>query len=652
MHSTSRRRLILLISVIILGGWIFTFNRQSAPTKQSTTPQTPNVIEEEKPIPTLVKGSGAAIYQLSEDGALRHIPTWADFVALGFENAPITILEDGELARYQLAPLLTQTSQSTPTDAERNPLRNVEAFVLDPATHTLWIGSRFAGVFACPTTALTPNSAAISPTAIATIDPATCQQFTTFSSALLDNAINALLLDKQDGLWVASSGGVSLHDSTGWHRTPLAPGATERGALALAQTSDGTLWVGGDGYLAWHRVDDDWNVYTAIEQPLLADQFAKLEVDDAATIWFRGAQRNLSFDGVNWRATSLDQGQPVTFALEPLPPADVTAPPQDFPDPHTDYTAWLQQWPRPPADNGRCMHFVQASWLTVERAQVQIARLQQLNVRWTVVPYANHYQLRRLAPLFAQAAITVIWRPFVRPYETYDWWQADITYLRSWGLPPYMQIYNEPTLAQEWDDPNQPNVRAIDHELYLRNLESAIREVYEAGGYVGLQSIDKAELRLTLQHLAAVELEPTFDRLFFVPHPYGLNHPPNYAEDESSVLGFLDFAKIFEEEIGFVPMMIAGEGGWRPGERQDGRYPAISEAQHRDYHVEVFEWFRNGKLSNGQPLPDSLFAFCPWLIADANDPAAWFDSSAGDRAGTIAAVEELTPFSRRSSWDQ
>jgi hypothetical protein len=52
-------------------------------------------------------------------------------------------------------------------------------------------------------------------------------------------------------------------------------------------------------------------------------------------------------------------------------------------------------------------------------------------------------------------------------------------------------------------------------------------------------------------------------------------------------------------------------------------------------------------LSNGEPLPDYLFAFCPWLLSDQFDPAAWFDSRSGDRTLTIQAVEALPPFVRQ-----
>ena len=602
----------------------------------------------------LLKSDGPAVYRLMEDGTLRHIPTWADFVGLGFEDVEIITLEDDELAGYVLGPPLVQDGPVLLSAEERSPLHNVTAAAVQPmpgqALGTLWLGTAFAGVFACPW----PPDLAPTPVEIATrLTPSDCAVHTTFTGDLLDNSIHDLLLDDDGSVWVASPGGVSHYRAGTWQAVPLAAGVTTRGALALARANDGSLWVGGDGYIAQREVDGGWAVHTAVDQPLLDDAFGEATVNEWGELIMRGQKRTLRYDGVTWRAYGLNNAGAdfVEFRPDPLPPAGVTPPPLDFPDPRTVYMAWLQQWPRPAADNGRCFHFVQASWLDVDDAQRHIDRLVDLDARWTVVPYANHFQLRRLAPLFADAGITVVWRPFVRPYEQYDWWKEDVTYLREHGYPPYMQLYNEPSLAQEWDAPHTDDDPPMDQATYWANLLPAMQTVYDAGGYVGLQFISPEWTRATLKHLVASGMEPTFDRLFFVPHPYGLNHPPDYAEDESAVLGFRHFGDIFAQEIGFTPMMIAGEGGWRPGEQQDNRYPPVSQEDHRDFHVAVFEWFRTGTLSDGAPLPDALFAFCPWLIADPVDSAGWYESRSGDRTLAIEAVLELPPFTRRFSWE-
>jgi hypothetical protein len=123
------------------------------------------------------------------------------------------------------------------------------------------------------------------------------------------------------------------------------------------------------------------------------------------------------------------------------------------------------------------------------------------------------------------------------------------------------------------------------------------------------------------------------------------------VEDSDAVLGFRAYAKVFEEEIGVVPPMIAGEGGWRPGEAQDSRFPMVDTGLHRNYIMDLLGWFSSGSLSDGEPLPDYLFAYCPWLLSDPTDPAAWYDSRSGDLTLTTQSVAATPPYRRRFSWD-
>lgn len=305
----------------------------------------------------------------------------------------------------------------------------------------------------------------------------------------------------------------------------------------------------------------------------------------------------------------------------------------------------LQDWPRPAQDNGLCIHFIPEEYHTPEHVDHHISRLVSMKMKWALVIYADEIQLEMTAPKFRDAGITVVWRKMLYPGDKYYDWGRDVQVLQSLGVPPYIQIYNEPSVEARWEDPPVPR------EEYMQDLLKAARDVYNAGGYVGLQFVDPAWLREALYEIRLHGGEAILHRMFFVPHPYGLNHPPSYQEDLNAVLGFLTFAQVFQEEIGFVPPMIAGEGGWMYGATDDNRFPQIDDQLHRDYHVAVFNWFRTGTLSNGQPLPDYLFAFCPWLLASKMDDSAWFDSFAGDRTLTIEAVRNMPPFTRRFSWD-
>ncbi|MGB3906186.1 MAG: hypothetical protein WBB22_14850 [Anaerolineae bacterium] len=304
-----------------------------------------------------------------------------------------------------------------------------------------------------------------------------------------------------------------------------------------------------------------------------------------------------------------------------------------------------QEWPRPAQDNGLCIHFIPEQYHTAEDLDHHIGRIVSMRMKWALVIYADEIQLEMAARKFRDTGITVVWRKMLYPGDRYFNWGRDVQLLQSLGMPPYIQIYNEPSVEVLWDDPPVSKLR------FTKDLLRAARDVYNAGGYVGLQFVDPQLLRDALFEIRLHGGEPIFGRMFFVPHPYGLNHPPSYQEDLNAVLGFLHFANVFQEEIGFVPPMIAGEGGWKYAATDDDRFPRVDDQLHRDYHLELFNWFRTGTLSNGEPLPDYLFAFCPWLLASKMDDSAWFDSFAGDHVLTIEAVRNMPSFNRRFTWD-
>ena len=57
----------------------------------------------------------------------------------------------------------------------------------------------------------------------------------------------------------------------------------------------------------------------------------------------------------------------------------------------------------------------------------------------------------------------------------------------------------------------------------------------------------------------------------------------------------------------------------------------------------MLKWFRKWRLSNGEPLPDYLFAVCPWILSGPSDEA-WYGYTT--KAMTIWAVKSIKPFVR------
>ena len=328
----------------------------------------------------------------------------------------------------------------------------------------------------------------------------------------------------------------------------------------------------------------------------------------------------------------------------------------------------LNAWPRPAHDNGMGIHFLPIGYYADWVVDLLIGHMKEMHMTWVTVLYNDDNNLRIAAQKFRDAGIMVVWRPNIRPDATYQYMKRDLDILREVGMPPYFQIFNEPEVGQEWSEADGK----IRIKRFADNWIKFADEVYAAGGFPGVQMVDPETLPFFFDRVKEKGKEYLFNEMFFVPHPYGSNHPPDYPYDANmqarepgktadqdwfGALGFLKYAHVFQEKLGFVPPFVIGEGGWTVTVREDDKYPAVNLEAHRDWHQEVFSWFKNRSLSNGEPLPDYLFAFCPWIIASGNemvfDQASWYGSEqSGTKKLTIKALRRMPPFDRKFSWDK
>jgi hypothetical protein len=309
-------------------------------------------------------------------------------------------------------------------------------------------------------------------------------------------------------------------------------------------------------------------------------------------------------------------------------------------------------FPRPPRDNGIGMHL--GFDLSASMLERYVPTLQQLHATWCLVPHRTAEELGRAAYAVATRGIM----PISRWLCTIDENLIDLAQftrlLRSMNLPAYIQIFNEPSNPNEWRD-GLPKPRAFT----ARWCEHAARVVAE-DGFPGLQVLHVEELEAVLRELKLLNAQSVMERMWFCPHPYGANHPPAYPYDElnqrdhpgatlnddpDTVLQFLEFAPVFEQELGFVPPFLAGECGWQFGNAFDSRYPKVDDARHAQYHAALFDMLRTNKLPNGAPLPEFAYAFCPWILYGP-EADAWYSSTTGVRQQTIEAVKAIPPFVR------
>lgn len=283
-----------------------------------------------------------------------------------------------------------------------------------------------------------------------------------------------------------------------------------------------------------------------------------------------------------------------------------------------------------------------------------VPALEQLHVTWCLVPHRSEEDLGRAAYAVATRGMMPISRWLCTVDENVLDFARYARLLRGMNLPAYVQIFNEPSNPHEWRD-GVPKPRAFT----ARWCEHAARVAAE-DGFPGLQVLHVQELEAVLRELKTLNAQSVIDRMWFCPHPYGGNHPPDYPYDErnqrdhpgatlnddpDTVLQFLEFAPVFERELGFVPPFIAGECGWQFGNATDPRYPKVDDAHHAAYHAALFEMMRTNKLPNGAPLPDFVTAFCPWILYGA-EADAWFSSTTGVRQQTLNAVAAIPQFVR------
>ena len=350
----------------------------------------------------------------------------------------------------------------------------------------------------------------------------------------------------------------------------------------------------------------------------------------------------------------VDDAPPGPTPVDPPPNPDPTPLPVGTRPPTVvltaDNIARLRSFPRPANDNGRGLHF--SIDLRDESIAWTVGNLRSIDARWTLIYAQDELQAGRAARACWDAGIMPVVRIGKKVNEFFDS-VAYVRVLQSIGAPPYIQIFNEPTDDREWENPRPDDLLRV----FGRNWARQAATVFDAGGYPGLQVLEKDELGAAIDAVAEINRTDIWERAFFCTHNYGANHPPAYPydlgmtvfEDFYGVLSFLAFAKWMQERIGFVLPIIGGEGGWQFGQDQDKRYPKAEQPYHAQYHKEVFDWFRTGLLSNGETLPDYLFSVTPWIASGwgADD---WWGGVLGTKTETIAAVQAIPPFVRRFSW--
>jgi hypothetical protein len=314
----------------------------------------------------------------------------------------------------------------------------------------------------------------------------------------------------------------------------------------------------------------------------------------------------------------------------PTPEPDPPSPPAPDPGPTGNYGIF----PRPPGDNGMGIHLGLDT--RTEAMELDIRRAKEMRLTWATLCYQGEEQLARCGKMIWDAGIMPVCRQ-VTSIRRHHFFGRDAQVLTEIGVPAYIQIFNEPSDDREWEDGRPKGYIEKWSSLWAEKAE----DVYNSGGFPGLQCLSLEEAEAAIDALGASS--HIWRKVWFCSHNYGLNHPPEWQEGLWGVLGFQFFAELFQRRLGFVPPIICGEGGWLYGAYDDHRYPRVDAELHAKYTRRMLKWFRKYRLSNGELLPDYLFAVCPWILSGPNDEA-WYGYTTKEL--TIWAVKSIKEFVR------
>lgn len=281
-------------------------------------------------------------------------------------------------------------------------------------------------------------------------------------------------------------------------------------------------------------------------------------------------------------------------------------------DPH------LSKFPRPVNDNGNSLHFLLDP--SDQNVQGYAPWLAKMQMKWTTVYGGDERQVTKTAKyLLDNFGIYSVMRIYANgdAPKVPDFWRNAAVVAQQVGVPPYFQIFNEPEDGREsWPDP----------AIFAHKWGARAEAIVGAGGFPGLQVLSKEYFDAVVPNVS----DAVKNNMFFALHNYGANHPPKYPyptktvfEDDTAVLRFIEYAKWFKDAWGFVPPFIGTEGGWLYQNQDDKTLPPVTADLWKAWHLEMYNWFRTGVLSNGDPLPDYLFSVCPWLLFASN----WYSDS-------------------------
>lgn len=288
----------------------------------------------------------------------------------------------------------------------------------------------------------------------------------------------------------------------------------------------------------------------------------------------------------------------------------------------------LADYPHPPGDNGRGIHWVPTVSQTPETVDRLVDEAVAMGMKWVVFLNegaqvgANDYLVKRLT----QAGIEPVMRVYTPGLTPINGdLEEMVSHYTELGVR-YFQLYNEPNLMVETGG-QYPNV-----DRYLDLWAPAARQVIEAGGLPGFGALspqgemdDRSFLSEALINLKARGQAGLLGRSWLAMHNYTGPRPLN---DPDGFMRFKQYDTIIRSALGRSLPIIGTEGGTHITEQ-------VSEQKQIEMVTGAYNYMRHREPYN--------FAYTYWIIANGHD-AAWDEHALlrpGGPTGLAQALKKM-----------
>ena len=361
----------------------------------------------------------------------------------------------------------------------------------------------------------------------------------------------------------------------------------------------------------------------------------------------------------------------------------------------------LRDFPRPPDDNGRGIHWSASLYHPQGRELAfWIQQLESMHIKWVkLLDDGGGSSLELCETLLAHGIMPIVrlYRREPNPGHIGGREEDTIRRLVALGVR-YFETNNEPDVPAEWKGGHIP---ANWLDLVVDHFIIDADKVLSLGGYPAVPAMGVGSKVNFVARVVERGREDLFRYgTWLAIHNYTLNHPLDYPydpvnqegapltreeyervgywawdgqpldlinrwraedknpgatlrDDPSCWLAFRLANDLVVEALGYSIPIISTEGGTMVGWREDRRYPRVTPDLHREWTVRINDFMQ-------REAPEYYFAVCHWLLANYRlghyapswESQAWFTDWWREPFGiqgelpTVQAVREMPSIPR------